>query len=114
MNDAPRSEFGGQETGRQDAPRSARGNDTAPRRSRRRDERDAAPTEDVAALPAFLMTPPRPVPAAEPAIPSEPQGETASAAQDDAPAPKPRRRRRARFEGPEGAVGADDPTPVTE
>ena len=121
MNEAPRADFGGQDagrqdSGRQDAPRPARANEAPPRRSRRRDERDSAgPAEDVAALPAFLMTPPRPVPVAEPAAQSDAQGESTSAAQDDgAPAPKPRRRRRARFEGSDGAIGSDDPTPVTE
>jgi len=116
VNEAPRGEFGGQDAVRQDAPRAARSGEAPPRRSRRRDERDTAgPTEDVAALPAFLMTPPRPAPVAEPSGQPDAPGDVSSAAQDDgAPAPKPRRRRRARFEGSDGPVGADDPTPVTE
>ena len=135
MNEAPRqdanrSEFGGQDaarpsSSREETPRASRTNDVAPRRSRRREEREPVGNpEDVAALPAFLMTPPRPVPAvertAEPAASAESQntGTGPGGSDEGTPAtPKPRRRRRARFEGseaPEGGVGGDDPSSVTE
>ncbi|MCJ2070247.1 DUF4167 domain-containing protein [Methylobacterium sp. J-030] len=66
--------------------------ESAPRRERRRDASPVA-AEDPAGLPAFLMAPARPVPAAEPPVTSEPES-----AAEEAPATKPRRRRRPRFE----------------
>jgi hypothetical protein len=92
------------------APRgeAVRQGEPAPRRERRREAAPVAVAEDPAGLPAFLMTPPRPAPAAEPPVSAEPD-----AAADDAPVAKPRRRRRPRFESvaaEEGGAGsaADD------
>ena len=123
-SDGPVSELAGGDAVRQDAPRPeprpARTHDGAPRRSRRREEPESrGSAEEVAGLPAFLMTPPRPV-AAERPPETAPEAETARAApiSDEAPAPKPRRRRRARFEGSDLAEGseatASDAPPIVE
>lgn len=87
------------------APRgdAVRQGEPAPRRERRREAAPVAVAEDPAGLPAFLMAPPRPVPAAEPPVSAEP--ETSA---DEAPVAKPRRRRRPRFESvaaEEGGAG---------
>lgn len=84
----PRSEARPERAPRSEAVRT----EAAPRRERRR---EVAPVtaEDPSGLPAFLMAPARPVPAAEPPAASEPE-----AVADEAPAAKPRRRRRPRFE----------------
>lgn len=89
-----RSEPRGEAVARSETPRQA---EPAPRRERRREAAPAPVTaEDPASLPAFLMTPPRPVaattPVEQPAVPAP------EAAAEEAPV-KPRRRRRPRFEG---------------
>ena len=105
----PRQDQPRQEQPRQDYQRPARTNDAPPRSRRRRDEPDARGAEDVAALPAFLMTPPRPIASVEPLPAPEPVAARAAPSDDEAAplAPKPRRRRRARFEGSNGAEGND-------
>ncbi|MBE7199021.1 MAG: DUF4167 domain-containing protein [Parafilimonas terrae] len=83
------------ETRPERAPRSeaARQGEAAPRRERRREAAPVAVAEDPSGLPAFLMAPTRPVPAAEP--PAAPEPEVTA---EEVPAAKPRRRRRPRFE----------------
>ncbi|MEL6060104.1 MULTISPECIES: DUF4167 domain-containing protein [unclassified Methylobacterium] len=84
----PRSEARPERAPRSEAARA----ESAPRRERRREATPVA-AEDPAGLPAFLMAPARPAPAAEPPAGPEPE-----AAAEEAPAAKPRRRRRPRFE----------------
>lgn len=119
-----------QEPVRQEAPRqdfqpseARRPVDAPPRRSRRREESERAPVEDVAGLPAFLMTPPRPAPVERPVQApatdaTAPQVPVQAGTDEASAAPKPRRRRRARFEGTDGAepgvTGADDSSSGTE
>lgn len=89
-----RSEPRGEAVARSETPRQA---EPAPRRERRREAAPAPVTaEDPASLPAFLMTPPRPVAATTPV--EQPTAPAPEAAAEEAPV-KPRRRRRPRFEG---------------
>lgn len=88
------------------APRgeAVRQGEAAPRRERRREAAPVVEAEEPSGLPAFLMAPARPAPAAEPSTAPEPE-----VSAEEAPAAKPRRRRRPRFESAAEEGGATTP-----
>jgi hypothetical protein len=107
--EAPRSETRQEDRPASRPERAPRGEavrqgEAAPRRERRREAAPVVEAEEPSGLPAFLMAPARPAPAAEPSTAPEPE-----VSAEEAPAAKPRRRRRPRFESAAEEGGATTP-----